>query len=241
MKNSLLNKPAFRYIFEIVVIVFSVTLSFYIQKVLLDREKLEIKNIGLMGVVDDLKRDQAIFNQTIGSLRFRNLKLDTIFESSYVIKPSTLNGVRGYFGYIPQDRNFNSMVSTGAIEYIKNKELFNLIHTYYTTHSILLNDMAGQDEKNYNLITDHLNDKYYVKATRINEYTNGRNPLFLERDSFYVYDYNIESLRGMKMDKKLLSILGSQRIAARNYLNATKKALAVNKELKELIDSELRE
>ena len=241
MKNSLLNKPAFRYIFEIVVIVFSVTLSFYIQKVLLDREKIELKNIGLMGVIDDLKRDQAIFNQTIGSLRFRNRKLDTIFEPNYVIKPSTINGVRGYFGYIPQDRNFNSMVSTGAVEYIKNKELFNLIHTYYTTHSILLNDMAGQDEKNYNLITDHLNDKYYVKATRMREYTNGRNPLFLKRDSFYVYDYNIESLRGMKMDKKLLSILGSQRIAARLYLNATKKGLAVNKELKELINSELKE
>ena len=73
----------------------------------------------------------------------------------------------------------------------------------------------------------------------MNEYTNGRNPLFLKRDSVYVYDYNIESLRGMKMDKKLLSVLGSQRIAARYYLNATKKALAVNKELRELINIEL--
>ena len=154
-----------------------------------------------------VKENDIIFNQTIGSLRERNRKLDTIFEPSVVIKSPTINGVRGYFGYIPQDRNFNSMVSTGAIEYIENKELFNLINTYYTTHSILLNDMAGQDEKNYNLITDHLNDKYYIKATRINEYTNGRNPLFLKRDSFYVYDYNIESLRGMKMDKKLFSIL----------------------------------
>ena len=61
MKNYLLNKPAFRYIFEIIVIVFSVTISFYIQKVLLDREKIELKNIGLMGVIDDFKRDQANF------------------------------------------------------------------------------------------------------------------------------------------------------------------------------------
>ena len=75
----------------------------------------------------------------------------------------------------------------------------------------------------------------------MNEYTNGRNPLFLKRDSIYVYDYNIESLRGMKIDKKLLSILGSQRIAARLYLNATKKALAINRDLKELIDSELKD
>jgi len=34
MKNSILNKPTFRYIFEIIVVVFSVTLSFYIQKIL---------------------------------------------------------------------------------------------------------------------------------------------------------------------------------------------------------------
>ena len=61
MGNSLLNKPPFRYIFEIIVIVFSVTLSFYIQKVLLDREKIELKNIGLMGVIDDLKRDKVNF------------------------------------------------------------------------------------------------------------------------------------------------------------------------------------
>jgi len=110
MKNSLLNKPAFRYIFEIVVIVFSVTLSFYIQKVLLDKEKIELKNIGLMGVIDDLKRDQAIFNQTIGSLRKRNRKLDTIFEPSVVIKPPTINGVRGYLvTYLKTELQFNGI------------------------------------------------------------------------------------------------------------------------------------
>ena len=80
MKKSILSNPAFRYIFEVIVIVFSVTLSFYIQKVLLDKEKLELKNIGLMGVVDDLRRDRSIFNQTIGSLRRRNQKLDTIWN-----------------------------------------------------------------------------------------------------------------------------------------------------------------
>tara|TARA_Y200000002_G_C22170070_1_gene450708 strand:+ start:243 stop:434 length:192 start_codon:yes stop_codon:yes gene_type:complete len=49
MQKSILNTSAFRYIFEIIVIVFSVTLSFYIQDVLNDREKIE-KNNGLEGV-----------------------------------------------------------------------------------------------------------------------------------------------------------------------------------------------
>ena len=43
----------------------------------------------------------------------------------------------------------------------------------------------------------------------------------------------------MKKDEQLLSLLSSQKIGARLYLNASKKALAVNNKLKELIDSEL--
>ena len=65
MKISLLNKPAFRYIFEIIVIVFSVTLSFYIQDVLNDREKLELKNISLSGVLSDLEKDIINFNYAV--------------------------------------------------------------------------------------------------------------------------------------------------------------------------------
>ena len=45
MKKSILSNPAFRYIFEVIVIVFSVTLSFYIQDVLNKREKRIKKKI----------------------------------------------------------------------------------------------------------------------------------------------------------------------------------------------------
>lgn len=44
MKKSILITSAFRYIFEIIIIVFSVILSFYIQDVLNDREKIELNN-----------------------------------------------------------------------------------------------------------------------------------------------------------------------------------------------------
>ena len=62
MKNSILNTSAFRYIFEIIVIVFSVTLSFYIQSIIIDREKIELKNISLKGVSKDLVEDIEYFN-----------------------------------------------------------------------------------------------------------------------------------------------------------------------------------
>ena len=44
MKKSILTMPAFRYIFDVFIIVFSVTISFYIQDELNERDKMELKN-----------------------------------------------------------------------------------------------------------------------------------------------------------------------------------------------------
>ena len=55
------KKLAFRYVFEVIVIVFSVTLSFYIQEILNDREKNLLKNDGLNGVLKDLAIDKSNF------------------------------------------------------------------------------------------------------------------------------------------------------------------------------------
>ena len=40
MKKKFLTNPAFRYIFEVFIIVFSVTISFYIQDELNERDKM---------------------------------------------------------------------------------------------------------------------------------------------------------------------------------------------------------
>ena len=55
------KKLTFRYVFEVIVIVFSVTLSFYIQELLSDREKNLLKNDGLNGVIKDLVVDKSQF------------------------------------------------------------------------------------------------------------------------------------------------------------------------------------
>ena len=83
MKKSILNTPAFRYIFEIIVIVFSVTLSFYIQSIIIDREKVELKNESLKGVLADLNEDLEGFN---GAQKFlaNRIKISEEFLSGQV-------------------------------------------------------------------------------------------------------------------------------------------------------------
>ena len=63
MKNSILSNPAFRYIFEVFIIVFSVTISFYIQDELNERDKMELKNESLKGVLIDLSKDKDFYDE----------------------------------------------------------------------------------------------------------------------------------------------------------------------------------
>ena len=61
MKKALLTNPVFRYIFEVFIIVFSVTISFYIQEKINTQNKIDDKNAGLNGVLSDLKKDENYF------------------------------------------------------------------------------------------------------------------------------------------------------------------------------------
>ena len=123
MKNSLLNNPAFRYIFESIVIVFSVTLSFYIQDVLNDREKIKQKNEGLQGVLVDLNSDDDVINF---ALQFNTGRIKTMKEiiNRKKITNKDISGTKGDLPWLGNVSNYNSMISTGSVEFINNKKLF---------------------------------------------------------------------------------------------------------------------
>ena len=59
MKKIKINKNLiFRYLFEIVVIIFSITASFYIQDLLNKKDKKDDKNKGLEGLLIELEKDK---------------------------------------------------------------------------------------------------------------------------------------------------------------------------------------
>ena len=122
MKKSILNTPAFRYIFEIIVIVFSVTLSFYIQNVLNEKEKIELKNISLRGVLNDLEKDIINFNYGVDLGRKRITNIDTILNLKYDLSSKIVNtGAKRYFGFLGNNSNYKSMVSSGALDLLLTK------------------------------------------------------------------------------------------------------------------------
>ena len=101
MKNSLLNNPAFRYIFEIIVIVFSVILSFYIQDVLNDWEKIELKNIGLKAVLSDLEKYKEFYSGGIDRINWTQANIDSLTNKNIIPTNKMVeSGARRYYNLL---------------------------------------------------------------------------------------------------------------------------------------------
>lgn len=153
MKKALLTNPAFRYIFEVIVIVFSVSLSFYIQDILNEREKIELKNAALSGVLEDLESDKNSFSYGIKVNDIRISNIQKFLKKD--ISNNVISYLRRYYGFTGNDSNYRALVSTGSLEVIDNKSLFKNINNYYMTNYKLLNQGADRDQELFMKFIDY--------------------------------------------------------------------------------------
>ncbi len=162
MKKTLLTNPAFRYIFEIIVIVFSVSLSFYIQDILNEREKIELKNAALSGVLEDLESDKNSFSYGIRVNDIRISNIQKFLKKD--ISNDVISYLRRYYGFTGNDSNYKALVSTGSLEVIDNKSLFKNINNYYMTNYKMLNDGADRDQELFMKFIDYTEKKYKIDS-----------------------------------------------------------------------------
>tara|TARA_A100000164_G_C21834095_1_gene736798 strand:+ start:382 stop:1065 length:684 start_codon:yes stop_codon:yes gene_type:complete len=223
MKKSILSNPAFRYIFEIIVIVFSVSLSFYIQDILNEREKIELKNAALSGVLEDLESDKNSFSSGIRVNDIRISNIQKFLKKD--ISNDVISYLRRYYGFTGNDSNYRALVSTGSLEVIENKLLFKNINNYYMTNYKLLNQGANRDQELFMKFIDYTEKKY-----KIDSVSN-----FIE-NAFFKVNYGKNELRKMANDEVMRSQLINQMWLIREYNNFHKVALyRINK-----IDSLIR-
>ena len=141
------KKLTLRYIFEIIVIVFSVTLSFYIQEVLSDREKEELKNKSLAGVLEDIEIDKQFYTMAINNLFGRIKACEDVLDGD--VSNEKINYLMSTWGFVGQDANYKSLISTGALEYIRSKNLHRELTIYYQNQYSILDDISNQYKKLY--------------------------------------------------------------------------------------------
>ena len=129
MKKSILTKPAFRYIFEVFIIVFSVTISFYIQDVLNEKDRIEMKNKALSGVLKDITGDRYVLNDALDVIKVRRKNIQDFINKK--IDNNTISKIRRYISFLGNNSNYETLQSTGAIESIESEELFINLNNYY--------------------------------------------------------------------------------------------------------------
>ena len=150
------NRIIFRYFFEIIVIIFSVSISFYIQDLLNQKDKKELKNKGLQGVILELKKDQNSFGWSDYYNNRRLNYIDSLFDLSFPFKPEYVSGVWGDNTLIENNKYFDALVSTGAIEFIQNTELQSELSNYYNTEYSLINLTMKSDNRSYIMISEQI-------------------------------------------------------------------------------------
>jgi len=199
MKKALLTNPAFRYVFEIFIIVFSVTVSFYIQNVLNEKDKMELKNESLKGVLIDLNKDKEFYVAALESIFNRLNSSDRLIEKG--IDSGILNSFLSYWGFVGHDASIKSLIATGAVEYISNKNLIEELTKYYENQYSVLSDTAENEEKLYWEIMTYVkvnyrfgkmmkSDRTYIKNWFTGKGGDKGHPLHMEFDDILLSKLN---------------------------------------------------
>ena len=159
MKKIKINKNLiFRYLFEIVVIIFSITASFYIQDLLNNKDKEDNKNRGLEGILIELEKDKQFFQFGKNYNKQRLSYIDSLFDLSFSFNPLYISGMWGNFELFENKNFFNALVSTGSLEFIKNKELQSELNNYYNGIYTILNTTIETDNRSFLRFGDKLTD-----------------------------------------------------------------------------------
>jgi len=196
MKKTLLTNPAFRYIFEVFIIIFSVTISFYIQDVLNEKDRVEIKNKALSGVLKDMNGDRFSLNEGIDVNKKRAKSIDDFINKK--IDNNTISSIRRYKSFLGNNSNYETLQSTGAIESIESEELLINLNVYYKFTYQLLLESASNDKESFLKFIDYTEKNYKIDSS---SWVKGN----------FVVHYGSNELKKMVDDDILISQLTNQK------------------------------
>ena len=201
------------------------------------KEKIHLKNNGLDGVLIELAADKRHFLNGISLKEIINDNTDSILTDGVrVTNENIFWTMRRYFNFQGSDKNFNSMVSTGSIEFIESKELSIAIQNYYGSTYELLRDFSYQDRNYFDDMVDYLGNNYLVKSSEFITVLNDAKNDSMKLKSLI---YDSKSLLEMKNDRIIISKLYHKQWMSNFYKNILKSSLKKNENLVLLIKKEL--
>jgi len=235
VNKAFLTNPAFRYLFEIFVIIFSVSISFYIQDILNEKDREKLKNDTLKGVLIDLETDIQQYNLALDVLKSRLLQADSLILGFY--EGNRINQVRNYWGFQGQKISMNSLVNTGAIEYIKNPKLLRELSFHYDFHYDSMRDNSNAFENLFINLMEYLNKNYQVEGIGKLELEDLNN--IGKTFGSTSYRFSDKEIRRMKNDIWLKNHMYNFKLILRLYLSGYTTGLDRIYQIKKLILKEI--
>ena len=160
---------------------------------------MELKNESLKGVLIDLDKDKDFYNAALESIFYRLNSSDRLIEKG--IDSGVLNSFLSYWGFVGHDASIKSLIATGAIEYISDKNLLEELTKYYETQYSILSDTAENEEKLYWEIMTYMkvnyrfgkmmkSDRTYIKNWFTGKPGEKGHPLHMEFDDILLSKLN---------------------------------------------------
>jgi len=164
--------------------------------VLNEKDRIEIKNKALSGVLKDISGDRFSLNEGLDINKKRRESINYFIDKR--IDNNTISSIRRYKSFLGNNSNYETLQSTGAIESIENQELFINLNNYYKFTYQLLVESALNDKDSFLKFIDYTERNYKIDSS---SWVNG---------NFVVY-YGNNELKKMANDDIIISQLTNQK------------------------------
>jgi len=242
MKKNIFSNLAFRYIFEIVVIVFSITISFSLQNYQIKLQNNTVKIRYLKRMLNDLKQDSILIDDAINLTQIRMELNDKLIDGN--VSGESLSGCVGYYGLNFNDKSYESFSDLSLLNAIDDDSLFSLMTNYYKKHYEQVRDMEEEERlitielRNYLFPKSRLMDtekKTKVKDFSIGEWISDIDGIENDNISSFDWKVNSQSVRVLKKDFFLNNQVKYLKTIRSYYIVQLKILMNANKSLKNKI------
>ena len=213
------------------------------KKDLIDK-KIEKQNIAISDLatvvsdLNDLKSDVLNFNNASGILK-RRIRMGEEFLNGEV-NNTKLNQLMLTFSFTGQNSNYNSLVSTGVIEFIDNEALSKELVDYYERRYDMIQDMSEQVKKLYFEFLYFMKLNYPINSMdSIDDIENFREwGIFMKVSEF---NYSNKTLNKLNSDSIFRNHVYNMKRVILYYIKFYEDALLVNDNLSSLVNDELNQ
>ena len=184
-----------------------------------------------------METDIYQYNLALDILKFRLIQADSLILGFY--EENRINEVRNYWGFQGQKISMNSLVNTGAIEYIKNTELLRELSFHYDFHYDSMRDNSTAFENLFVNLMDYLNKNYEVEGIGELDLEDLNNIGKTFGSTFY--RFSKKEINKMKNDMWLKNHMYNYKLILRLYLSGYTTGLERIKKINELMVEEINQ